>query len=267
MTTIYWFSGTGNSLALARDIARHLGGDVPLVPIASLGTRPVTVEGAFGVVCPVYFYGLPLVVREFLGRMRSEGSPYAFAALTAGGFAGRAPVQARALLRRAGKDPDAVYVVTTPGNYIAMYDVRGAEARQRAIAGAHEAAERIAAGVKGGATAFVHASPAARAMNAVFYATFGREFSITCRRRDRRFFATEACTHCGACSRVCPVGNIDLVDGRPRWRGHCEQCFACIHWCPEAAIQIRRTATAKRSRYHHPGVSLDDIGSQRRRPE
>ena len=266
MTTIYWFSGTGNSLALARDIARDLG-DARLVSIASLGTRPVTEEGSFGVVCPVYFYGLPLAVREFLGRLSSERASYAFAALTAGGFAGWAPVQVRALLRRAGRDADAIYVVTAPGNYIAMYDVRGAEARAKAIAGAHEAAARIATDVKCGARAFVQTSHAARATNALFYATFGRKFSATCRRRDRRFFATEACTHCGACSRVCPVANIDLVDGRPRWHGHCEQCFACIHWCPVAAIQIRGAATAKRGRYHHPGVTLDDIGSQQRKPE
>jgi Pyruvate/2-oxoacid:ferredoxin oxidoreductase delta subunit len=62
------------------------------------------------------------------------------------------------------------------------------------------------------------------------------------------------------------LGTACLTDrvARPRWHHRCEQCFACIHWCPVAAIQIRGRPTAKRGRYHHPNVSLEDIASQQR---
>jgi hypothetical protein len=137
MTTLYWFSGTGNSLALAREIARTLG-DARLVPIASLGPGPVTVDGDFGLVCPVYFYGLPLLVRDFLARVDARSAPYAFCVLDAGGFPGWAATQARCLGRRAGKSFDAVYNVVMPGNYIAMYDVRGGDARERVLGAARD---------------------------------------------------------------------------------------------------------------------------------
>jgi len=28
-----------------------------------------------------------------------------------------------------------------------------------------------------------------------------------------------------------------MFDGRPVWQHHCEQCFACLQWCPKEAIQ------------------------------
>jgi len=260
MTTIYWFSGTGNSLALAREIARTLG-DARLVPIASLGPGPVTVDGDFGLVCPVYFYGLPLLVREFLARVDARSAPYAFCVLDAGGFPGWAATQARCLGRRTGRSFDAVYDVVMPGNYIAMYDVRGGDARERVLGAARDGAARVAADVRNRAGRLPRTGSA---FAALLYATFGRWFRRTCRGLDAKFVVTDVCTNCGACARVCPVRNIELGDGRPRWHHRCEQCFACIHWCPVAAIQIRGRPTAKRGRYHHPDVSLEDIASQQR---
>jgi ferredoxin len=147
-----------------------------------------------------------------------------------------------------------------PGNYIAMYDVRGGDARERALGAARDDAARVAADVRHRVGRLPRAGSA---FSALLYATFGRWFRRACRGLDAKFVVTDACTRCGACARVCPVGNIELVDGRPRWHHRCEQCLACIHWCPVAAVQIRGCPTAKRGRYHHPDVTLDDIASQR----
>jgi ferredoxin len=68
----------------------------------------------------------------------------------------------------------------------------------------------------------------------------------------RSFFADENCTGCGRCERICPVHTIK-VDGRPVWGKACTQCLACIHRCPERAIQFGK-GTVKRGRYHHPEI-------------
>lgn len=48
--------------------------------------------------------------------------------------------------------------------------------------------------------------------------------------------STDACTSCGWCSANCPVGNIRMSDGRPRFGNQCSMCLGCIYGCPEKAL-------------------------------
>jgi Fe-S-cluster-containing hydrogenase component 2 len=58
--------------------------------------------------------------------------------------------------------------------------------------------------------------------------------------------------------KVCPVENIELVDKKPVWQQHCEQCFACLQWCPHNAIQFS-SKTSGKQRYHHPDVKVEEM--------
>jgi NAD-dependent dihydropyrimidine dehydrogenase PreA subunit len=262
--TVYWFSGTGNSLAVARTIAEEL--DADLTPIASLPRdepiHPPT--QVIGVVCPVYFFSLPVIVKEFLERLEAGSIEYAFLVLTMGGFAGPAFVHARQRLRASGKPSYAEFGIGMPGNYVAEYNPRDPRKAGRMLGAAERSAHRIADAVQ-------RRRPRRSFANLLFlpfswpiYALIGRRFQATCRSRDERFLVTDACIHCGTCAAVCPVGDIELVEGRPVWGGACEQCFACVHFCPTAAIQIRGSRSGRRRRYHHPGIEPEDIGVQRR---
>jgi MinD superfamily P-loop ATPase len=58
---------------------------------------------------------------------------------------------------------------------------------------------------------------------------------------DKSFWIDEKCNACGICATVCPCRNIRLDGaGRPTWSHQCEQCLACIQWCPRKAIHIRQ---------------------------
>jgi ferredoxin len=78
---------------------------------------------------------------------------------------------------------------------------------------------------------------------------------------DHGFKADENCSGCGTCEKICPVGDIKMEGGRPVWQHRCTQCFACLQWCPNEAIQFREN-TYGRKRYHHPDVELSDILKQ-----
>ena len=70
--------------------------------------------------------------------------------------------------------------------------------------------------------------------------------------------ASDDCNGCGICAEICPVGNIEMADERPRWDERCIDCFACLHWCPERAISLGGRAMGIEP-YHHPDVTLDDM--------
>ncbi len=264
-TTLYYFTGTGNSLACARAIAKGLG-NTDLVPIASLREEKrlrVPTERV-GIVCPVYFYTLPLIVREFIPRLDLSGVKYAFLVATMGGLPGLAVEHGEELFRKAGGELHAGFAVRMFANYIAEYNVRG----ERSVRAMQKRMERRVAEivriVQAGERHLEKGGPFDRLLSRAMFGLLGRRFLQEARTRDRLFSVDPSCVHCSTCAHVCPVENIRMVDGSPRWLGHCEQCYACIHFCPVAAIQVQGKPTRMRGRYHHPDVRADDIAGQRR---
>jgi Pyruvate/2-oxoacid:ferredoxin oxidoreductase delta subunit len=77
---------------------------------------------------------------------------------------------------------------------------------------------------------------------------------------DTSFSVNEKCSGCGICSKVCPVKNIKITNGKPVWLHHCENCLACYNWCPTRAIQ--GGIAAKGYYYRHPDVRVTEIMEQ-----
>ena len=74
---------------------------------------------------------------------------------------------------------------------------------------------------------------------------------------DRSIGVDGNCSGCATCTKVCPVGNILMVEDRPVWQHRCEMCFACDEWCPQRAIH--HWSRAEGVKYHHPSVKAKDM--------
>ena len=48
----------------------------------------------------------------------------------------------------------------------------------------------------------------------------------------------DKCVNCGACAKNCPVGNIEIKDGKFRFKGDCLMCARCSFNCPTDAFNI-----------------------------
>ena len=77
---------------------------------------------------------------------------------------------------------------------------------------------------------------------------------------DKYFTVSNNCVSCGTCEKVCPNGNIKLLDEKPTWHNRCELCLACYSWCPENAINNEYiTSKITGFQYRHPEAALSDF--------
>lgn len=248
---ILFFTGTGNSEYAARRIGR-ITGETPVSlvnRIRSGDTSPLESETPWVVCAPIYAWQMPRIVRDHIAATELRGSRDVYFVLTCGGDTGNADKYARRLCESKGLNFRGLARVVMPENYIAMFSAPDEdEARrivERAVPGIDGAAELIKEGrdlppvKKGPLAGFLSA-----AVNKGFYAS-----AI----RDKDFFTTDACISCGLCARVCPLGNIELRDGRPVWKGNCTQCMSCICRCPVKAIEFGKKSVGK-PRYICPDV-------------
>ena len=260
-TIIYYFTGTGNSLAAAKSICARLG-DCELIPIASLGeSRGEIKPGAdrVGIVCPVYDLGLPSLVAEFARRLDLSGTGYCFAVLTMGGFGVSALHQLDDLVSaRSGRHLDAAFTVRTVGNFVPFYDPAKGEKRAHLLAKADTRLAEIARSIDKG----LIVRPGFALLSGILKGFVYDGFIQHLHDADKNFIADERCTSCGICAEVCPVKNIQMVEEKPVWQHHCELCCACIHFCPVEAIQYG-SKTKNRGRYTHPSVTVGDMKKQR----
>ncbi|WP_274600542.1 EFR1 family ferrodoxin [Clostridium beijerinckii] len=76
--------------------------------------------------------------------------------------------------------------------------------------------------------------------------------------RDKDFWVDDNCNGCRLCEKICPVNNIQFNINKPICKHKCEQCAACIQYCPKEAIQWK-TKTKKRRRYRNPNISINEL--------
>jgi len=261
-TVIYYFTGTGNSLWAGRKLAEHIPDTSlrPMAPLVRSGGRIRPDAERVGIVCPVYFLGLPSLAARFAGMLDLSGTRYVFAAVTMGGIGGTAALrQLDGILSRNGKELDAGSAVKMPGNYVVGYSPPDPAKQEELFRNAGEQLAGFAETVKAGKKA----RPGPAVFSGLIHAVWYPRFIASLPGSDREFTVSDACTSCSTCVQVCPVENITLEAGRPVWHHRCECCLACIHTCPVEAIQ-RGKKTAGRARYRHPAVSLPDLKGQQK---
>ena len=262
-TVIYYFTGTGNSLAAARRIAGALG-ETELVPIAAFRDTPGTITpdpDRVGIGCPVYDCGVPVMVANFAERLDLSRADYTFAVVTMGGIGVSALHQLNGIFdRRQNRRLDAAFAVRMPGNFPPIFRSVPGERCGRTLDGADRRLTEIAEAIGNGLSVSPGFAPVSRLMNALSYGSLAKSAHDA----GERFSVSDACTGCGTCAKVCPAGNLVLADGRPVWGRRCELCCACLHFCPTEAIQLNvMLGTEGRGRYRHPDLTVGDMENQR----
>ena len=258
-TTIYYFTGTGNSLKVARGLSNRIG-NCELVPIAKIWQQKniVAKTEKVGFVYPLYFWGLPKIVEEFVKKIDLRDVDYIFSVLTRGFTSGRATYDLESILKEKGKILSAGFKVTMPDNYTPKLSIPSKAKQDKKFKRAEIKVEKIAEIVRTNQKKikkdhFITIKLSKGAHNR----WLERASSI-----DKHFSVDDRCNSCGTCEKVCPVENVRLVNGKPQWHHQCQECLACLHFCPQIAIQVNKK-TEKQGRYRHPDLSVEDMIMQK----
>lgn len=247
---IFCYSGTGNCLDMAKSIARELGD----TDIIMMRRKPVVTDvrdaKRVGFVFPCYAGGLPGGVEESLRSIQFTPYSYKFAVCQFSGYAGNGLAIVDEIFhldywRTMSHHCSCIWLF--PHNIMSP---------PMSVEGAQKRSARIAKEVAQAAKNAVHKWESPKKLS-VFSLEHKAWPSIT-RKKAEQFDVTSMCIGCGTCARICPRGNIKLLDGKPQFGTDCIQCLGCLQYCPQEAITLG-AITTQREHYHNPSITADDL--------
>lgn len=259
-TTIFFFSGTGNSQRVARwlgEAAARCGSQTSVEPIGNAEPNAAIADDPsqlVGLVMPTHAFTAPWAMIRFALRLpRRRAAAFVIATRAAArywpfpyaswvpGVAGTGPLLIALILALKGYRVRGTASVNMPSNWTALHPGMSPEVTARIIADARPQVAALGERLLTGGRCWLTRNNAwellmglALAYVSVLYLVVGRFYLA------RSLFATNACTGCGVCAQSCPVGAIRMGGGkrrRPFWRYTCESCMRCMNFCPENAIE------------------------------
>ncbi|MBU2644448.1 EFR1 family ferrodoxin [bacterium] len=256
-TAIYYFTGTGNSLKIAKDLGKELNSQLIRISKQNLAINKDE-NDRVGFVFPVYYWGLPHMFKQFVENLEIRKDAYVFAVSNFGNNPGLSHLQLNEIVVSKGVKLSSAFGVSMPGNMWSMhYSHYTKKDINDRIAAQHEATVAIAAQIAIGVEIPVTDDIENQRKEEELYRNFAPN------RADEHFWADDICNGCGICVQLCPSGNIDMIEDKPVWRHKCEFCLACMHWCPLEAIEYKNDSVEK-ERYRHPDIRMKELFQKRK---
>ncbi|MBN1799719.1 MAG: EFR1 family ferrodoxin [Spirochaetales bacterium] len=260
---IYYFSGSGNSLKVARDLAEKLKGK--LISVASVMNREriTTDADIIGFVFPLYDFKPPLTIMDVVPKFKKIDTKYIFAVCTYGLAPSHSLKHLNKIIQSCGGCLSAGFAVRMPHNGIGS--IKNNDKKNQSMYEAWKnKLETISSYIKAGKTGRIEASSPVfsflnpRALKRLPSAIKFIMHLLLKGIKSLDFTSDEKCNGCGICEKICQAKNITMVDNKPKWAKNCLGCFACLHWCPKQAISLGGY-NMDIAFYHHPDVKLSDM--------
>ena len=261
---IFYFTGTGNSLYIARQLAKENTELLSIPQMVKQGKYEFEAD-EIGIVYPIYGHMPPNMVRRFIQKANLKAD-YLFAVLTYGNRKCNAVEIWDEVSRQAGKRFDYIGTIIMVDNWLPNFDMNEQMLIDKHIP---ENLARISADIAAHSRGHEAVTEEERQQHQGFLDRTGIDPEAGFMVKSQDYFpVTDACIGCGACVSVCPRGNYRMSPQGVATEGSCEFCFACIQNCPQKAIQFRKsedgsfpdgTEKNPNARYRNEHISLMDL--------
>ncbi|MBQ7530789.1 MAG: EFR1 family ferrodoxin [Paludibacteraceae bacterium] len=262
---ILYFSGTGNSLAIARKIAEGIGEQV--LSMYDAVKADLSGEKRIGLVFPTYNLDAPIAVTQLIPRIRFPKDAYTFVVITCGAQTNNAVWTVRRLLKQQGVRVDYCHKIRVPDSSALAF---GRNPNDQAWKFG-KFAPRLE-------TIIAELAAEKHRLHFAGFDPFGWLMSRENLQRKIAQMTTpqvnpDKCIGCNTCVRVCPQRNIILLENTDRYADgvqntdkplaaigpHCTWCLSCVHFCPQQAVEVNGKTVSKAFQYHHPDIRLKDM--------
>ncbi|MBR1786465.1 MAG: EFR1 family ferrodoxin [Paludibacteraceae bacterium] len=252
---ILYFSGTGNCLSIARQIAENTSEQVMTFYEAT--KLDLSRHSVVGLVYPSYYFNAPTPVVELTKQLTISPDAYVFIVVPCGAQTGNSVWSVEQILKHKGikvaycnkirvPDCSAIGFGRNPNDQKWKFN-KYAQRLQTIIKDIKERRHSKHFGAWGIAGWFC---------------------SLTWMKRYTKPLLqpqvnTRKCIGCNTCVSICPQNNISIADlpqNKFAFIGdNCAQCLRCVHFCPKQAIEIAGKPTPKEHQYHNPDVKLKNL--------
>lgn len=246
---IYYFTGTGNSLYIAKRIQESI--NCNLIPIETLISTNKIIPNSkeIGFIFPIYFGDIPEFVKNIIYKFDFSNVEYIFVLPNCYSMMGATFLNFRKILNSKGKNIDYENTLFMPDNAILFPIEKDKEKLEKVEIDILPIIEDIKNRTKKKLPTNYF-----QVLQYYFMKLFSDwEFS------PKKFKVNDKCIGCGICKKVCPCKNIEIKAGKPQFNSNCTHCLACFHWCPKEAISMKNFTIKNRRKYHNPNIKLDEV--------
>lgn len=246
---IFYFTGTGNSLYIAKQIEEN---PLSIPKIIHRKNQEFSAD-IIGIVAPVYGHEIPSMVKDFMKNAVFH-TDYFYMILTYGNRHGGAAELAKKFCEECGISVNYINVIMMADNWLPGFDMNEQKKIDKKV-GENMAA--ILADLAAHKNMISQVTDTDRAAHQQFLARMEQMPSDAWQHLLR---VTDACVGCGICQKVCPSASVHITGGKAEHiPGNCQTCLACAHACPQKAIQLTIPEVNPDARYRNEHITLQEI--------